>query len=66
MNTLFLLLLFSHAYAFFTDNIKEITLNVTNSISIKGEINDELASKFIHELNQKKDMQPMTKKMSAR
>jgi ATP-dependent protease ClpP protease subunit len=55
MNYLFLLLLFSHAYAFFTDNIKEITLNVTNSISIKGEINHELASKFIHELNQKKD-----------
>jgi len=58
MNSLFLLLFFSYVFTVFANDvnkIKEITLNTTNSISIKGEINDEVASNFIHELNQKKD-----------
>ena len=35
-------------------NVKELTLNTTNVITIKGKITDELASNFIYELNQKK------------
>lgn len=36
-------------------NVKELTLNTTNVITIKGKITDELASNFIYELNQKKE-----------
>ena len=60
MNYLFLLLLFSYGFTVFANDvnkIKEITFNTTNSITIKGEINDDVASRFVHELNQKRDKQ---------
>ena len=59
MTSLFLLLLFSYYFTSIhaSNDIETITLNVTNSITIKGEINDDVASRFVHELNQKRDKQ---------
>ena len=58
----FILFLFIQLFYFinafsnaFSSDIESLTLNTSNVISIKGEINDDLASKFIHELNQKPD-----------
>ena len=59
---LFLFLLLSNLYFIFSLNSTEvykIIINLTSSniIIIKGEINDNLASKFVHELNKKENKQ---------
>lgn len=56
---LFLFLLLSNLYFILSLNAtvykKTISLTSTNTLIIKGEINDKLASKFIHELNKKEN-----------
>lgn len=59
---LFLFLLLSNLYFIFSLNSTEvykkiINLTSSNIIIIKGEINDNLASKFVHELNKKENKQ---------
>jgi len=57
MNLLLAFILLTNLYLSFSSNItahkQTISLNPNNLLIIKGEINDNLASKFIHELNKK-------------